>query len=132
MIPNRSMPKSTVIPQLGYPDVIAAEEWLEQAFGFTVRLHIADHRVQMNVGDGAVVLTHSADAPHGSVMVRVADADAHHARAIAAGAKASAPVTFPYGERQYTAFDIGGHAWTFSQSVADIAPEDWGGTPGQL
>jgi len=132
MLTNRSMPQSTVIPQLGYADVGAAAEWLEKAFGFTVRLRIADHRIQMNVGDGAVVLTHSLDAPQCSVMVRVPDADGHHSQAVAAGAKASAPVTFPYGERQYTAFDCGGHAWTFSQSVADVAPEDWGGAAGKL
>ena len=31
------------------------------------------------------------------------------------------------GERQYTAVDLGGHVWTFSQSIADVAPEGWGG-----
>ena len=25
-----------------------------------------------------------------------------------------------------------GRTWTFSQSVADIDPRDWGGTPGEL
>jgi hypothetical protein len=34
---------------------------------------------------------------------------------------------YPYGERQYTAEDLGGHRWTFSQSIADVAPEEWGG-----
>ena len=37
------------------------------------------------------------------------------------------PTTHPFGERQYTAEDIGGHRWTFSQSVADVDPEAWGG-----
>ena len=32
------------------------------------------------------------------------------------------------GERGYTAEDLGGHRWTFSQSIADVAPESWGGT----
>ena len=31
------------------------------------------------------------------------------------------------GERQYTAVDLGGHVWTFSQSIADVAPEERGG-----
>jgi uncharacterized glyoxalase superfamily protein PhnB len=132
MISNRSMPRTTVIPQLGYADVAAAAEWLERCFGFTVRLRIADHRIQMNVGDGAVVLTRTENAPKASVMVRVADVDAHHAAALAAGVNASAPQTFPYGERQYSSADRGGHVWTFSQSVADVAPEDWGGAPGRL
>jgi hypothetical protein len=36
----------------------------------------------------------------------------------------------PYGDRQYVAEDLGGHHWSFSQSIADVAPEDWGGCPG--
>ncbi len=35
-----------------------------------------------------------------------------------------------YGECQYTALDPWGHRWTFSQSIADLAPEDWGATSG--
>jgi uncharacterized glyoxalase superfamily protein PhnB len=61
-------------------------------------------------------------------MVRVVDADAHCARARAAGADIIQPPTdFPYGERQYTAVDLGGHVWTFSQTVADVSPQSWGG-----
>ncbi|MDP3739143.1 MAG: hypothetical protein Q8R02_17265 [Hyphomonadaceae bacterium] len=128
------MPASTVIPQLPYAAVVPASDWLHGAFGFTVRLRIGDHRIQMNVGDGAVVLTQQGEQPSRcSVMVRVVDVDAHHAKAAAFGAQiASAPQSFPYGERQYTAIDRGGHVWTFSQSVADVAPEDWGGTSGRL
>ena len=33
----------------------------------------------------------------------------------------------PYGERQYNALDFAGHRWTFTQSIADVAPETWGG-----
>ena len=46
----------------------------------------------------------------------------------------SEPADFPYGERQYTAEDPAGHQWTFSETLADVAPEEWGGTwvtPGQ-
>jgi hypothetical protein len=32
-----------------------------------------------------------------------------------------------YGERQYNALDLVGHSWTFSQSVNDVGPEEWGG-----
>jgi hypothetical protein len=35
---------------------------------------------------------------------------------------------FPYGERQYSVEDLAGHRWTFTQAIADLAPEDWGGT----
>lgn len=33
-----------------------------------------------------------------------------------------------YGERQYHAEDLAGHQWTFSETLADVAPEEWGGT----
>jgi uncharacterized glyoxalase superfamily protein PhnB len=126
MLANRSMPPSTVIPQLPYDAVGPAADWLERAFGFNTRLRIADHRIQMNVGDGHIVLVQGKG--HMSVMVRVPDVDAHHGAASAAGAQiVSKPQTFFYGERQYTAIDCGGHAWTFSQSVEDKAPEEWGG-----
>ena len=139
MIANRSVPRSTVIPELAYPDVAAATDWLCGAFGFIVRLRIADHRVQLNVGDGAVVVKDtggaaSSEAPAGadrshSVMVRVEDVDRHCAQATAFGARVvNPPQTYPFGERQYTVVDPGRHAWTFTQSVADVAPEDWGGT----
>jgi len=32
-----------------------------------------------------------------------------------------------YGERQYGAEDPSGHQWTFSETLADVAPEEWGG-----
>jgi hypothetical protein len=56
MISNRSIPRATVIPVLAYPDVNQAAAWLCDAFGFSVRLRIGDHRVQLNVGDGAVIV----------------------------------------------------------------------------
>lgn len=137
MLVNRSMPLGTVIPELGYPDVVAAADWLSRAFGFAVRLRIGDHRVQLSIGEGAMVATRLADVDHppqmpirkgSSVMVRIEDADAHHARAAAHGARILSPPTdYPYGERQYTALDLGGHVWTFSQSIADVDPADWGG-----
>ena len=37
------------------------------------------------------------------------------------------PTDFDYGERQYEAEDLAGHRWTFSETLADVAPEDWGG-----
>ena len=62
------------------------------------------------------------------VMVRVRDVDAHHARAVEHAAEVSGePVSYPYGERQYSARDPSGHLWTFSQSIADVDPAAWGG-----
>ena len=129
MIPNRSVPAASVIPELAYPDVAAASAWLCEAFGFRERLVIGDHRVQLVFGDGAVIVTQGAGGSSGhAVLVRVEDADRHHAQATRAGAKVLRPPTdFPYGERQYSAEDPGGHRWTFSQSIADVDPAAWGG-----
>ena len=61
-------------------------------------------------------------------MVRVDDARGHCERARAAGARIlMEPTDFDYGERQYNAEDFAGHRWTFSETLADVAPEAWGG-----
>jgi uncharacterized glyoxalase superfamily protein PhnB len=58
-----------------------------------------------------------------AVMVRVTDVDAHYAQAQQAGVHIISPPTDqPYGERQYVADDLGGHRWTFSQTMVDIDP----------
>lgn len=122
---------------LVYPDVRAAVDWLGRAFGFEERVRIGEgHRSQMAVGDGAVILAEERrrqraprpdEATH-NVLVRVEDARGHRERAGAAGATIlMEPTDFAYGERQYTAEDPWHHLWTFSQTIADVAPEDWGG-----
>ena len=123
---------------LVYEDVRAAVDWLSEAFGFQERVRIGeDHRSQLSVGDGAVIVAdvrndrrppRAGEATH-SVLVRVEDARAHCQRARQHGALIlMEPTDFEYGERQYAARDLGGHQWTFSQTLADVAPEDWGGT----
>ena len=134
---NRSIPAATVIPVLIYPDVREGVAWLCGAFGFEERVQIGDnHRSQLKVGDGAVILgdvrserrpPRDGEVTH-SVMVRVEDVRAHCERARAKGAKIIDELTdFPYGERQYTAVDLAGHQWTFSETLQDVAPESWGG-----
>lgn len=137
MKPNRSIPPATVIPVLIYPDVREAVDWLSSAFGFSERVRIGEnHRSQLNVGDGAIIVgdvRHERRPPRPgevthSVMVRVDDADAHCERARAHGARiVGEPADFEYGERQYMAEDPAGHHWTFSETLADVAPEKWGG-----
>jgi uncharacterized glyoxalase superfamily protein PhnB len=127
-INNRSMAPGPVIPELPYADVPNAAKWLCNAFGFTERLRIGDHRIQLHVGAGAIVVVEAEGAGGGRVMVPVDDVDAHYARAVAAGAKVlGEPATYPFGERQYSVIDIGGHRWTFTQTVADSDPATWGG-----
>jgi uncharacterized glyoxalase superfamily protein PhnB len=132
VIANRSVPAASVIPELAYADVAEATEWLCNAFGFKERLRIGDHRAQLVFGDGAVVvMKRDADqvASAASVLMRVEGADRHHEQAAKNGARILQPPTdYPYGERQYNAEDIGGHRWTFSQSIADVDPASWGGT----
>jgi uncharacterized glyoxalase superfamily protein PhnB len=126
------MPPSAVIPVLGYPDVDEAVAWLAAAFGFAVRWQAGGHRAQLAVGTGAIVATEAPlGAARGTVMVRIEDADGHHERARLHGATIVAPpADQPYGERQYTAEDLAGHHWTFSETIADVAPEAWGGVSG--
>ena len=138
MDPNRSMPSAQVIPVLVYPDVRAAVAFLEEAFGFVERLQIGeDHRAQLRFGDGALIVgdVHGArTAPQAgiethSVVVRVDDARAHCEHARAHGAKIlMEPTDFEYGERQYHAEDPAGHRWTFSETLRDVHPDEWGGT----
>jgi uncharacterized glyoxalase superfamily protein PhnB len=138
MKPNRSIPSVAVVPELVYPDVRAAVDWLTAAFGFVERVRIGeDHRAQLAFGDGAVI---AMDARHEqppprpgevthAVLVRVPDARAHCEHARDHGADiVMEPTDFEYGERQYGAVDLAGHRWTFSETLADVAPEEWGGT----
>ena len=140
MLSNRSVPRCTVIPVLFYPDPAAAADWLCRAFGFAIRLRIANHRIQMHAGDGCFIVAEGAGPPdradlakcHG-IMIRVEDAGACCERARAAGARIlQEPTDHVYGERQCNVEDFAGHRWTFTQSLADIAPESWGGTPVHL
>jgi uncharacterized glyoxalase superfamily protein PhnB len=141
---NRSMPESVIIPELAYPDVREAADWLCEAYGFEKRLLIGDHRTQLTYSKGDLIVTqkrgdksekeavpsvnsHQEQVLH-SVMVRVENVDLHYKRAVKNGARiVNPPTDYPYGERQYTAEDPGGHLWTFSQTIADIDPTSWGG-----
>jgi uncharacterized glyoxalase superfamily protein PhnB len=135
MIANRSVPQCTVIPELPYPDVRGAAAWLCDAFGFSVRIMIGNHRAQLNIGDGAMVVTEQSRSgkSNGSIMVRVEDVNQHHDHAKQHGALiVRPPKDYPYGERQYSAEDFNGYVWNFTQSIADVKPEDWGGESGVL
>ena len=135
MKPNRSIPQATVIPVLIYPDVRKAVAWLCNAFGFEERLQIGEnHRSQLSVGDGAVIIgdvRHDRKLPRPGevthqVMVRVENAQAHCDRARARGARIlMEPTDFEYGERQYSAEDLAGHQWTFTETLNDVDPKDW-------
>lgn len=137
MKPNRSIPPPTVIPVLVYPDVRQAVTWLSAAFGFTERTRIGEsHRAQMSIGeDGAMIVADAGSQrqpPHEGVVtheikVRVENVEAWHERARAHGARVlEAPVDREYGERECTVEDLAGHRWQFTETVRDVAPEEYG------
>lgn len=140
MLISRTTGSASVVPELVYPDVEQAVDWLCATFGFTELWRAGGHRARISFGNGVVILA-DADAQYGravpargqprshAVMVKVHDVDAHHAHAQRQGARiTSPPADYPYGERQYSVEDLAGHLWTFTQAIADLAPEDWGGT----
>jgi uncharacterized glyoxalase superfamily protein PhnB len=111
MLENRTMPSCTVIPELVYEDVGEAIDWLCATFRSSERWREFSS----------------------AVLVRVDDADSHHSRARESGARIlHEPTDHPYGERQCSAMDLAGHRWCFTQSIADLAPEQWGGTSAEL
>ena len=128
MTTNRSMPPGVIIPELPYDDVRTAVAWLCQAFGFKERLRIGNHRCQLSFGQSSIVVIERKEPGISSILMHVEDVDSHYERVKGSGARIiNPPADHPYGERQYTAEDIGGHRWTFSQTIADVHPATWGG-----
>ena len=114
--------------------------WLCQTFGFTELWRAGGHCARVAFGNG-VVIAADTDAQHGravperhglrshAVVVKVDNVDAHHDYARQRGARILSPPTdYPYCERLYSVEDLAGHHWTFTQAIADLPPEDWGGT----
>jgi uncharacterized glyoxalase superfamily protein PhnB len=141
MIANRSAPTATVVPILVYEDVGKALEFLTRAFGFRERLR-AEHggsivHAQMDIGECAIMIGKQGGpfrapaADSGTVSqyatVHIDNVDQHFTRAKTAGAVIlKEPQDMPFGVRQYTAKDIGGHWWTFSENIRDVDPSEWG------
>ena len=143
MVVNRSAPRAAVVPILVYEDVGKAIDWLCGTFGFKERLRAeapgdSVAHAQLDIAEGAVMLGRQgaefrpprANEVSQYVHVHVEDVDAHFEHTRQCGARILKPLAdMPFGERQYTVEDLGGHRWTFSQSIADVAPEEWGATP---
>ena len=138
MLTNRSAPPATVTPVLIYPDVRAAVDWLQSAFGFEEKVRIGDaHRSQLAFGtDGAIVVAdvrRDKVAPSGGVVtqeikLRVDDVDEAFTRAREAGAQVLEELTtYEYGERSCLVEDPFGHRWELTQTVRDVEPAEWGG-----
>ena len=127
------MAHGSIVPTLRYRDAAAAIEWLCDAFGFERQLvypgdagTIAHAQLTLNGGMimlgsasnegefGRWVQPPTAGIVSQGLYVIVADADAHHARAVARGAEVLLPlVDQDYGGRDYTCRDLEGYVWTF-------------------
>ncbi len=92
---------------------------------------------QLDIGEGAVMLGRQGaefrpprpNEVSQYVHVHVGDVDEHFENSRRRGARIfESPADKPFGERQYTVEDLGGHRWTFSQSIVDVAPDEWGAT----
>jgi uncharacterized glyoxalase superfamily protein PhnB len=121
-----------ITPYLYYPDATEAVSFLIEAFGFEELSALRDDEgtvwtATLQLGEGRVMVGPGLEGfgtqaiPEGSLatsrmFVRVADVDAHHARAVSAGASiVSEPASHPGGHRQYIASDCGGQQWIFAQ-----------------
>jgi len=137
---NRSIPDAAFIPMRSYPDVDAAVRWLREVLGAREHLRIprerGQQRVQLTIGTGAMVVVAwdaaaapaTGGRPPAVLMVRVPDVHGAYARAIALGATGlTPPADHADGERQASVRDPAGHAWTLTQTIADVDPASWGG-----
>jgi uncharacterized glyoxalase superfamily protein PhnB len=128
-----SSARSTIIPCLRYRDAPAAIEWLCRAFGFEKRLVVPGENgtiahAQLTLGGGMVMLgSTDHDSEFGRLIAQpgdigdretqccsltVADADAHYARAKAAGARIIMELKDnDFGGRGYACRDPEGHHW---------------------
>jgi uncharacterized glyoxalase superfamily protein PhnB len=132
-----------VVPFIGYEDAAAAIEWLGRAFGF-VENRSARHEengtighAELALGEATIYLSTPRDYANplrmreeselarraydnpwviDGLFVEVDDVDAHHARAVEAGATILREPEEPgIGFRIYSVEDLEGHRWMFGQ-----------------
>ena len=130
-----------IVPMIAYENAAAAIDWLTEAFGFTEhgqRYIMEDCTIghaELEIGGDKVMLAtpnreYQSPKKHretcaaaarwldnpwviDGVLVIVDNLDAHHSRAVAAGANVIRPPCDGPDGRLYTAEDIEGHRWMF-------------------
>lgn len=125
---------------LYYDDPAKAIDWLCRAFGFEVRIKVEGDKgtiihSELELGEGLIMVAGvAADKGHAtprangnlntqSCCVHIDDADAHCARARAAGAKILVePKVSDYGDdywadKSYECADPEGHRWWFMERI---------------
>ena len=121
--------RPSLLPVLVYRDGAAAIDWLVRVFGLEELRRVSDEagavlHAELRWQHGAAMVTSLAADEDGSLAAMVGaswvwavvdDADSHHDRAAAAGARIMRPpTTVVAGTRSYRALDLEGHRWTFS------------------
>lgn len=122
-----------VSPYLLYEDAAAAVEYLQQTFGFELRLSQIGgagrtHNELVLGGDGLIMLGQAGEGfsspralgsfPPSMVHVYVDDVETLHVRAKEAGAEITDLELSPAGDRRFTATDPEGQVWVFAERVA--------------
>ncbi len=113
-----------IYPTLRYSDLEKAVATLSSTFGLVASVHRGEDgtivHAELFWGDGAVVLgpRRPGDDPFDTgtavLYLTLDDVDAHHDRAVAAGAEIVMGLTDqPYGSREYAAVDLEGNRWCF-------------------
>jgi uncharacterized glyoxalase superfamily protein PhnB len=132
-----------IVPMIAYEDTAAAIDWLTEAFGFEEhgpRYEMEDGTIghaELEI-DGEILMLATPNREYESpkrhrenceraarwldnpwvidgVLVEVDDIEAHHARAVQAGANVIRPPEDGPDGRLYTAEDLEGHRWMFQQ-----------------
>jgi uncharacterized glyoxalase superfamily protein PhnB len=133
-----------IVPFIGYEDAAGAIEWLGRAFGFVedrearyeengtithAELELSGARIYLSTPSGYASprrLRETSDVARRAYdnpwvidghFVEVDDVNAHHARAVAAGARVIRPLEEAHGMRRYSAEDLEGHRWMFGQPL---------------
>jgi uncharacterized glyoxalase superfamily protein PhnB len=122
-------------PIVSYEDAAAAIEWLKRAFGAKeVAVHKGDDGTVEHMElsfEGGIVMGGTKGAGElaskvelgspTSIYLVVSDPDAHHERAVAAGAEVVIPLRDEeYGSRGYSALDPEGNVWSFGTYRPEI------------
>jgi PhnB protein len=131
-MPNPPPGYPRVSPYLLYEDAAAAVEYLQQAFGFELRLSQVGGAGRMHnellIGDDGLVMLGQAgegfssprtlgSSPPSMIHVYVDGVEALHARATDAGAEVTDLESAPAGDRRFTATDPEGQVWVFAERV---------------
>jgi uncharacterized glyoxalase superfamily protein PhnB len=152
---NRSMPRAKITPALTYRDMGRAIEWLSHTFGFREVWRIESHGALLEfegaevfVREPRVVGTPKDPVPpqrlaaemeeqaagaacRGSLLWRMEgdppDLNRFYEGVVQRGARVLLePRDEVYGERQFVVADLDGHHWTFSATIKDTHPQEWG------